>query len=186
MAQWHSLPYWYAFLHKIPFIIELLNVFNVSGPGKFNLGNKDGSQHVIHHAFDGLAFVHRFEIKGADSTVQYNSRMTAEGAEASTLKNPSHQIYYGHLPEKQNEPTMDAATPGASQQGTPNVTGIIQDPSSRNVNVTVTPNYPLPEQFGKDETDPMILVSKTDSNRLQCVHSVTLGESFNTTTIFLS
>lgn len=178
MAQRHSLPYWYAFLHRIPFIIELLNAFNVSGPGKFNLGNKDGSQHVIHHAFDGLAFVHRFEIKGADSTVQYNSRMTAEGAEASTLKNPSHQIYYGHFPEKQNEPTMDASTPGASQQGTPNVSGVIQDPSSRNVNVTVTPNYPLPEQFGRDETDPMVLVSKTDSNRLQCVHSVTLGGSF--------
>ncbi|KAI7881941.1 hypothetical protein K492DRAFT_186587 [Lichtheimia hyalospora FSU 10163] len=152
---------------KIP---EWLNgILYRIGPGKFNLGDKNGSQHVIHHAFDGLAFVHRFEINGANSTVQYNSRMTAEGAETSILKDPSQQIYYGHLPEKPKN-----AAVGTAQQVTPGVSGVIQDPSSRNVNVTVTPNYPLPNQFGKDETDPLVLISKTDSNRLQSVHSVTL------------
>ncbi|CDH50577.1 carotene oxygenase [Lichtheimia corymbifera JMRC:FSU:9682] len=140
------------------------------GPAKYNLSD-NGKQHAINHAFDGLTFVHRFEISAKQQTVKYNSRLTAESAEKTIVKNPTNDTYFGHLPEvdgvfsKVSNVVHRATTFGNNDD---------KDPSSDNVGVTITPEYPLPSAFDKDDTDPLVVVSKTDANLLQIVHSTSL------------
>lgn len=144
------------------------------GPAKYNLSD-NGKQHAINHAFDGLTFVHRFEISAKQQAVKYNSRFTAESAEKTIVANPTNDTYFGHLPEvggvfsKVSNVVHRATTLGNNDD---------KDPSSDNVGVTITPEYPLPNTFDKDDTDPLVVVSKTDANLLQIVHSTSLGKSF--------
>ena len=68
-----------------------------AGPGRFNLGD-DGQQYVIQHAFDGLSFVHRFEISAEKQSIRYNSRHIAEGAERLLVEDPErNQIFFGQI-----------------------------------------------------------------------------------------
>lgn len=152
------------------------------GPAKYNLSD-NGKQHTINHAFDGLTFVHRFEISAKQQVVKYNSRLTAEGAEKAIVKSPASDTYFGHLAEvggplSKISQVVQRVTPFGNKDE--------KDPSSDNVGVTITPEYPLPNKFdNKDDTDPLVVVSKTDANLLQSVHSVTLGKTVLSSSIIM-
>lgn len=91
------------------------------------------------------------------------------------MESPTNDTYFGHLPEvdgvfsKVSNVVHRATTFGNNDD---------KDPSSDNVGVTITPEYPLPSAFDKDDTDPLVVVSKTDANLLQIVHSTSLGKCF--------
>ncbi|KAI9272628.1 carotenoid oxygenase [Phascolomyces articulosus] len=144
-----------------------------TGPGKYNLGD-DEKQYVIQHAFDGLPFVHRFELSAEKQAVRYNNRMIAEDVESNLVKNPnSNQIFFGHVPTWSNwrgfinmlaRLGSIAVAPSKNERGR----------SNEMVGVTVTPNFPLPSKFSLAPNDDHVLVTKTDANILQHVHSTTL------------
>lgn len=150
---------------------------NTIGPAKYNLGDQNGKQYMIRHAFDGLPFIHRFEISSEQQKVRYNSRLTAEAVEQSLVNGNSSGIFFGHMPDEEQgwgrfaktiqrlDNTLFRATPQ-------DVT--LANPSSRAVGVTVTPNYPLPKAFQRDAND-RVLVAKSDYNMLQKVDEDTLG-----------
>ncbi|KAI8974107.1 putative carotene-dioxygenase [Pilobolus umbonatus] len=142
------------------------------GPGRFNIELNNGSTFAIKHAFDGLSFMHRFEINGQTQSVKYNSRMLAKSIEDGIKDKPySHSIYFGHVPEfsfmqwlyyfLHRLDILVFRPRTISQCGT----------DGRNVSVTVTPNYPMPSSYDKKER---VLMAKTDANVLQKVDSETL------------
>ncbi|KAI7849759.1 carotenoid oxygenase [Circinella umbellata] len=142
------------------------------GPGRFNLGD-DGQQYVIQHAFDGLSFVHRFEISTEKQSIRYNSRYIAEGAERLLVENPEkNQIFFGHVPKVSPWRAFTNLLERLDKMAFRPRRESFESPSDRNVGVTVTPNYPMPQGF--TSTDGHVLVTKTDANALQQVHSETL------------
>lgn len=61
-----------------------------NGPGIFEVTHQNGETTHLHHWFDGIATVHRFQISGASGTVSYKNRRTMPDvlatAEAATSK----------------------------------------------------------------------------------------------------
>ncbi|KAI8137105.1 carotenoid oxygenase, partial [Fennellomyces sp. T-0311] len=144
-----------------------------TGPAKYNLG-KDEKQYMIRHAFDGLPFVHRFEVSADKQAVRYNSRLVAEGVERKLINHPSKgNVFFGHIP--------DVSVGRSFLQLLDRIGGILfpvdksqLGPSDEVTGVTVTPNYPTPSNFAPAANDDHVLVAKTDANILQQVHSDTL------------
>ncbi|KAI8072871.1 carotenoid oxygenase [Gongronella butleri] len=160
-------PIWLDVQGEIPSWLQ--GVLYRIGPGKFTLGEKDGKSLAITHAFDGLAYVHRFEFNGKNQTFRYNSRCTAKTYEKNILANPfGGHSSYANVWDKGNawQHFMDFLA--RSKKSIHN----LEDASARSINVTVTPGYPLPPSF--DNQGAPVLVSKTDSNILQKVHHDTL------------
>lgn len=143
------------------------------GPGRFNIAQKGGSTFSIKHAFDGLPFMHRFEIDGVSQSVKYNSRMLAGSVERRIKqKKYSGLVFFGHIPVM--------SFPQWIYHFFARVDRLILRPSDREnnapdgqaVGVTATPNFPLPSNWEKD--GKRVLVSKTDANVLQKIHADTL------------
>ncbi|KAI9310097.1 carotenoid oxygenase [Dichotomocladium elegans] len=144
------------------------------GPGKFILGDEEKS-YVIQHAFDGLTYAHRFEIAAGKNAIRYSSRFTAEGVEKNLLQDPSRTVFFGNIDESNGVRRVFGIVGRLGQMllhpGRPIET---MGPSDQNIGVTITPNFPLPSSFAKIENDDHVLVSKTDANVLQQIHSKTL------------
>lgn len=143
------------------------------GPGRFNIRKNDGTEFVIRHAFDGLPFVHRFEINGETQTLTYNSRMTAKSMEKAIQNDEiKGQIYFGHV-NKYNSFRLWMA------QVFSRINAILISkqhnklPDEDSIGVTTTPNFPLPKSVN---ANGRTLVSKTDANILQKIHADTLGK----------
>ncbi|KAI8149690.1 carotenoid oxygenase [Fennellomyces sp. T-0311] len=142
------------------------------GPGKYNLDGKV----MIKHAFDGLPFMHRFEISPERQAVRYNSRNLSTSVERQLVQERAKSaVFFGHVQEATLWDRCMAPVKRFKQ-----VFGGISDtqnPSSAMVGVTVTPNYPVPSDWldrSKDTLGDYHLVSKTDLNLLQQVHANTL------------
>ncbi|KAI8086787.1 carotenoid oxygenase [Halteromyces radiatus] len=158
-------PIWLDVQGEIPTWLQ--GVLYRIGPGKFILGEEGGRSLTITHAFDGLAYIHRFEFDGNSQKIRYNSRHTAKAFEKQLLENPfGGYTSYG---------TVYAV--GSAWQRFMDFLARVNkkphpDPSSGPVNVTITPNFPIPGSW--DTHGNPVLVAKTDSNRLQKVHHDTL------------
>lgn len=143
------------------------------GPGKFNIKQNSGTTFSIKHAFDGLPFMHRFEVSGESQTLKYNSRCLANSVEQN-IKQGSFKglVFFGHVP-------IVSFTNWILQfLGRIDVLLLRPNndiPDSQSVGVTATPNYPLPSSWEKDGQH--VLVSKTDANMLQKIHADTLGNN---------
>ncbi|KAI7870436.1 putative carotene-dioxygenase [Spinellus fusiger] len=171
-------PQWLAVNGEIP---EWFNgiLFRI-GPGKYNLLREDGSTLAIKHAFDGMPYMHRFEISSKKQSIRYNSRNIAEDAEKEVIKNNAKgMVFFGHVPTYNSfweritsiymridkmilhPPVLENASP-----------------SSVMVGVTPTPNFPLPEIYTAadrmNNEDMRVLVAKTDANILQQINQDTL------------
>lgn len=146
------------------------------GPGRFNIQQKDGSTFSIKHAFDGLPFMHRFEVNGATQTLKYNSRLLAKSVE-HIIREQTYKglIFFGHIP------VLSFPQWVYHFWARLNNTILFPKPRSRNlpdgqsVGVTATPNFPLPKTWAKKDGEH-VLVSKTDVNVLQKIHAETLGK----------
>ncbi|KAI9033642.1 carotenoid oxygenase [Phycomyces nitens] len=161
------------------------------GPGKYNLEKEDGSILAIKHAFDGMPYLHRFEISSTSQTVNYNSRNLAESYEASVVRDKGMgKIFYGHVPvmnsiwQRIYNITLRITT------ALYNSLFIDSLPASgQAIGVTVSPNFPIPPACAKADRDKgrdgRVLVTKTDANMLQQVHPDTLEPErlFNYTSI---
>ncbi|ORY99732.1 carotenoid oxygenase, partial [Absidia repens] len=165
-------PIWIDVQGKLPSWLN--GVLYRIGPGKFILGDQqEGARSItITHAFDGLAYIHRFEFDAAQQKVRYNSRHTAKTLEKEVLENP-----FGGYATYGTVYAIGAAwhrfMDFLARSNKKGLRYEDMDPSSRSVNVTLTPNFPLPSTW--DGTPQQrILVAKTDSNTLQKVHHDTL------------
>ena len=131
---------------------------------------------MIQHAFDGLPFVHRFELSSEKQAVRYNNRMIAESVERKLVDNPkANEVFFGHTPNLSIWRSLINMLGRFRDMSSPQKKSDM-DPSGAMVGVTVTPNYPLPSKFGPAPNDDHILVTKTDANILQHVHSSTLSK----------
>lgn len=148
-----------------------------TGPGKFNIKRTDGSTFSIKHAFDGLAFMHRFRIDGTTQTLKYNSRCLAKSLGKDFEQNSFKGIItYGFIPNLSFFRWL--------YHFWVRLDNFVLRPKSRasnradahNVGVTVTPNFPLPSKWEK--RNESVLVSKTDANILQKIHAETLGKNY--------
>lgn len=149
------------------------------GPGKFNIKQADGSTFSIKHAFDGLSFMHRFRIDGTTQTLKYNSRCLAKSLEKDIEQNSfKGLIFFGFIPKLSFSSWLYhfwvrldhyvlRSKPRASNRK-----------DAQNVGVTVTPNFPLPSSWEKNNES--VLVSKTDANMLQKIHAETLRKIIKT------
>ncbi|KAI9276730.1 carotenoid oxygenase [Phascolomyces articulosus] len=144
------------------------------GPGKYTL---DGNKYMIKHAFDGLPFMHRFEISSEKQAVRYNARNLAGSLERQLVgQRAKSSVFFGHV---QDLSILDRCVAIVSRIREIVFTGIInrKDPSSASVGVTPTPNFPMPTHWlerSKEVLGEYHLVSKTDLNVLQQVHANTL------------
>lgn len=146
------------------------------GPGRFNIQQKGGSTFSIKHAFDGLPFMHRFEVNGQTQTLKYNSRCLAKFVERNIQeKTYKGLIFFGHIPVM--------SFPQWIYHFIARLNNTVLFPKPRNrdlpdgqsVGVTATPNFPLPTGWTK-KVGEHVLVSKTDANVLQKIHAETLGK----------
>ncbi|KAI8094238.1 putative carotene-dioxygenase [Thamnidium elegans] len=143
------------------------------GPGKFNIKQTDGSTFSIKHAFDGLPFMHRFEINGSAQTLKYNSRLLAGSVERNIReKTYKGLVFFGHVPivsfyrwlqEAYYRITIMVLRIDSNKGDS--------EPDSHCVGVTASTNFPLPSDWQKEDR---VLVSKTDANILQKIHADTL------------
>jgi torulene dioxygenase len=150
-----------------------------AGPGRFNIKENDGSIYVIRHAFDGLPFLHRFEVNGQTQILKYNSRLLAKGLE-SKIKNKTFKggLFFGHMPQLTfYEWLVDFYSRLANLVLFPKPVDE-SAPDEQAVGVTATPNFPLPPNMAKNDNEK-VLVSKTDANILQKIHAETLGKLIN-------
>ncbi|KAI8062590.1 carotenoid oxygenase [Gongronella butleri] len=139
------------------------------GPGKFHLG-EGGAAIALNHAFDGLSLMHRFELHGSDNDAVYRSRYLTDDYEKDLLETQGRgAVFFGH--------SIEMTTWQRIKDTIARLDRLLFRPpkataSSRNVSVTVTPNYPAPKDWKSNE--PLILVSKTDASALQKVNRETL------------
>ncbi|KAI7893569.1 carotenoid oxygenase [Mucor mucedo] len=153
------------------------------GPGKFNIKQNDGSTFSIKHAFDGLPFMHRFQIDGSAQTLKYNSRCLSKSIEKK-IEQKSYKgiIFFGHVPVVSflqwiyhflNRLDSFILRPRPDES-----------PDAHSVGVTATPNFPLPSHWKSAGRQQPVLVSKTDANILQKINAETLvpEKVFNYTT----
>ncbi|KAI7858982.1 carotenoid oxygenase [Circinella umbellata] len=144
------------------------------GPGKYNLGE---SKVMIKHAFDGLPFMHRFELSSERQAVRYNARNLAGSFERQMIeKRSKSSVFFGHV---QNLSIWERCIATVQRFREIFFSGIIDrsDPSSMMVGVTPTPNFPMPVNWverSKELLGEHHLVSKTDLNVLQQIHANTL------------
>ena len=142
------------------------------GPGRYNLGKHDNS-YMIKHAFDGMPFMHRFELSAKRQAVRYNSRHLAESVERDLVQGRGKQMaFFGHVQELSLWDMLAAMIDRFKMV----VNGLQisdNDASGAMVGVTATPNYPVPLEW---MTKDPFLVAKTDLNLLQQVHPESLGE----------
>jgi torulene dioxygenase len=125
--------------------------------------------------------MHRFEVNGQTQTLKYNSRLLAKGLE-SRIKDKKFKggLFFGHIPQMtfyewlvdfyfrfMNFVLFPKPRKGNRADG-------------QSVGVTVTSNFPLPLSIIKSNNEN-VLVTKTDANVLQKIHSETLGELINYT-----
>lgn len=160
---------------QIPFWLN--GIMYRIGPGKFNINQNDGSTFSIKHAFDGLPFMHRFQIDSSTQTLKYNSRCLAKSIQ-DNIEKKSYKglVFFGHVPIMTfiqwlyhflNRLDSFVLRPKADES-----------PDAHSVGVTVTPNFPLPSNWkmtDQQQKQP-VLVSKTDANILQKIHAETLGK----------
>ncbi|KAI9490811.1 carotenoid oxygenase [Zychaea mexicana] len=147
-----------------------------TGPGKYNLGDDKKKQYVIQHAFDGLPFVHRFELSSERQAVRYNNRLISDAVERRLVADPNaNEIFFGHIPNLSTWRSFTNLLGRIAGMAT-STRKSEMDPSDDTVGVTVTPNFPLPSKFGSvaNSDNDHVLVTKTDANILQQVHSNTL------------
>ncbi|ORZ06044.1 carotenoid oxygenase [Absidia repens] len=130
---------------------------------------------MISHTFDGMPFLHRFQLSSSTQTVRYNSRHLATKAEQNICQgNPT--AFFGHVYYASSTWALFKAFLSrfkkfvieANLVSLNNGTG---DPSSVMVGVTVTPNFPIPKSLSQLSSSHPILVTKTDANVLQKVNS---------------
>ncbi|KAI7883229.1 hypothetical protein K492DRAFT_223497 [Lichtheimia hyalospora FSU 10163] len=140
------------------------------GPGRYNLG-KDDNSYMIKHAFDGMPFMHRFELSAKRQSVRYNSRHLAESVERDLVQGRGKQMaFFGHVQELSLW-DMFAAMVDRSKMVVNGLKVSDNDASAAMVGVTATPNYPVPLEW---MTKDPFLVAKTDLNLLQQVHPESL------------
>ncbi|KAI7898325.1 carotenoid oxygenase, partial [Cokeromyces recurvatus] len=152
------------------------------GPGRFNIQQNNGSTFSIRHVFDGLPFIHRFEINGKERTVKYNSRCIAKLFE-SRIQNHSFKgvLFFGHIIVDMNffQWIYHFMARVVNQIRFMLLGRACDSPDGQVIGVTVTPNFPLPSsrdiQRSKDEH---VLVTKTDANALQKIHAETLEPQY--------
>ncbi|KAI7893570.1 carotenoid oxygenase [Mucor mucedo] len=143
------------------------------GPGKFNIKQDDGSTLVIKHAFDGLSFMHRFRIDGTTQTLKYNSRCLAKSLEKALAQNSfKGLIFFGFIPVLSFSRWLYHFWARLDQYVLRPRSRASNKADGHNVGVTVTPNFPLPSKWEKNNQS--VLVSKTDANILQKIHAETL------------
>ncbi|KAI8390964.1 carotenoid oxygenase [Radiomyces spectabilis] len=151
-----------------------LKIVGNTGPGTFTFECKNGASIAIQHAFDGLPFMHRFELSASQQKVRYNSRNLASQVEKDIIATGETQgIFFGHMPlfsVWQHIKTLIYRFDRMVLRP-PKWRDI--SPSSQMVGVTATPNYPLPPGANGSD-DAHVLVSKTDANMMQHIHSDTL------------
>ncbi|TPX34660.1 hypothetical protein SmJEL517_g02720 [Synchytrium microbalum] len=152
-----------------------------AGPSKFeipltkDIQAKTGKKtYSIHHWFDGMSVIHRFDIR-TDGSVWYSSRATANGEEAAISESGISGVAFAQRDIcrslfKKVFTTFTALTgiarPASSGK-----------PDSANVGVTVSLNYPLAKSARKSTStgnEPLTLLVKTDANILQELDPVTL------------
>lgn len=128
---------------------------------------------MIKHAFDGMPFMHRFEISAKRQAVKYNSRHLAESVEQELVQGHGKQMaFFGHVQELSLWDMFDAVI-GRFKMVVNGLRIQENDASSAMVGVTATPNYPVPVAW---TTKDPFLVAKTDLNLLQQVHPESLGK----------
>lgn len=128
---------------------------------------------MIKHAFDGMPFMHRFEISAKRQAVRYNSRHLAESVEQDLVQGRGKQMaFFGHVQELSLWDMFDAVI-GRFKMVVNGLRIQENDASSAMVGVTATPNYPAPVAW---TTKDPFLVAKTDLNLLQQVHPESLGK----------
>ncbi|RCH80605.1 hypothetical protein CU098_002197, partial [Rhizopus stolonifer] len=143
------------------------------GPGIFNIKQKDGSVFSIRHGFDGLPFMHRFQVDGQAQSLKYNSRLLAKSIQKEIEeKKYRFLFFFGHIPKVTFSQWISEFYARLS-----NIVLFPQPrhqhrPDGQSVGVTATPNYPLPSSMSKENKH--VLVSKTDANILQKIHAETL------------
>ena len=134
---------------------------------------------MIKHAFDGLPFMHRFELSFERQAVRYNARNLARSFECKLVQQRSKSsVFFGHV---QYLSVLQKCIATVHRFREIFFTGIIdrRDPASMMVGVTPTPNFPMPVHWlerSKEVLGEYHLVSKTDLNVLQQVHANTLGK----------
>ncbi|RUS21095.1 putative carotene-dioxygenase [Endogone sp. FLAS-F59071] len=142
-----------------------------AGQGVFSITLSDGQTHKISHPFDGLSQVHRFEFLGASNTVRYNSRYTARGYEKRIERRDDTMIMFGRDPCQTTLGQLQSFYHRLLSNHEAKRKMHEEDPSSENINVTVTPNFPLPKEMTDDK---LVVVVKTDANILQLIDAETL------------
>ncbi|KAI9033585.1 carotenoid oxygenase [Phycomyces nitens] len=171
-------PEWFPIKGRVP---EWFNgIMYRVGPGKYNIDQADGRVFAINHAFDGMPFMHRFEISSQKQAVRYNSRNISEEFESSIAKdNGQGKIFFGHQPivssVKQRLRDIYLRFDRMLLSRVPLDEG---GASSQPVGVTATPNFPLPPAYTaadkQNGESNRVLVAKTDANMLQQLDSDTL------------
>ncbi|KAJ3319263.1 hypothetical protein HDU76_000599 [Blyttiomyces sp. JEL0837] len=144
-------------------------------PSTFSFTTESGKHVEIDHWFDGLTQIHKFSVF-PDGTVMYNSRKTAEDYEKNferaqingfAQRDPCKTLF-GRITT-----TVAALAPSIFSSSSSKPT-----PSSYNIGVTISPDFPLAEPSAKPPTSkelgPRTLVAKTDAAGLQELDPTTL------------
>ena len=138
----------------------------------------DGSVFHFNHPFDGLAMLHRFEIHGGDDPrVTYTSRHTANGVKSRIIRDDSTLVFFGPDPCRTIFGRIQSVYHQLLDFGRGEIGRRMRtDPEGENINVTISPNFPLSEDLEKEwgVNAGMSLVVKTDANMLQLIDNQTL------------
>ncbi|PRP88529.1 dioxygenase [Planoprotostelium fungivorum] len=161
---------------KIPEWVE--GILYRTGLGKFSVVRPDGTIFHFHHPFDGLSMIHRFEIRKSDTTkVYYSSRHVANGVEKRIGQKDSTLVFFGPDPCKTVFGKVQSVWNQVRDQGKGTIARRMEeDAQGENINVTVTPNFPLSREMEETfhEDHGLALVVKTDGNMLQLLDKDTL------------
>ncbi|CAG8643497.1 6671_t:CDS:2 [Ambispora leptoticha] len=139
-------------------------VLHRNGPGTFEIPiEKNRCMFKIHHWFDGLAQVHRFEIR--DGKVTYRSRNISKVSDIITFgQDPCESLFHKFSTSFQ----VITGAKGISQNTDAN--------TNANTNVTLTRELPLPENqraLMSAKTHRQ-LVAQTDANILKTLDPITI------------
>jgi torulene dioxygenase len=151
---------------------------DILGLGTFNIRKNDGTIFHFNHPFDGLAMLHRFEIHGGQNArITYTSRHTANGVKSRILRDDSTLVFFGPDPCKTIFGRLQSVYHQLLDLGRGEIERRMEtDAEGENINVTITPNFPLGEDLEKEwgVNAGMALVVKTDANMLQLIDNETL------------
>ncbi|KAJ3339398.1 hypothetical protein HDU93_008306 [Gonapodya sp. JEL0774] len=149
------------------------------------------------HWFDGLSQVQRFYLSGTNNTIEYRSRNTADDARSYIARTGTHGTMFGQRAEwaQGEEERGWIGWAGEMLRKAVRFPGnVAMAWQTKNVNVAISPNYPIPHDPRPDlpplpkdgstskptastTTVPTIhtLVAKTDANTLQSLDPLTLN-----------